>query len=114
MLGDRLTRWIGARAARGSRRAQGGVDGYDGCSEDWLQAAQNYTAARSLEGNTITVLGHGHWLGWWPSGLICLGDWFAHDSYLRVEDDGTTGLWGYRESGDVLLLDTPSGAVPRA
>ena len=108
-LGTRVTRAIGSLAARRSRHVQGGVDGHDGLSDGWLSAARDYAAEREA----LVILGHGHWLGWWSEGLICLGDWFAHDSYLRVDDDGAMGLWGFRPEGDVLLREGPAGAVPR-
>lgn len=110
VFGSRVTRAVGSFAARRSRHLQGGVDGYDGLSADWLAAARGY-AARS--GAEITVLGHGHWLGWWADGLICLGDWFAHDSYLRLDGDGTLALMGYRPDGDVVLRSGPDGPVSR-
>lgn len=112
LAGRRVTRAVGSFAARRSRQAQGGADGYDGLSARWLAAAQRYAAARRAAGASLTILGHGHWLGWWPEGLICLGDWFVHDSYLRVVD-GTVSLHAFHPDGDVLLRSGPEGAVAR-
>ncbi len=112
VVGRRVTRAVGSLAARRSRESQGGADGYDGLSDRWLAAALRYAESRASAGADLTVLGHGHWLGWWPQGLVCLGDWFAHDSYLRV-DEGQTALLGYRPEGDVVLRSGPDGPVPR-
>lgn len=110
LLGHRITRAVGGLAARRSRHLQGGVDGYDGLSERWLGCAKAYAAAQSAD---LTVLGHGHWLGWWPEGLICLGDWLVHDSYLRIDPDGVMGLYRYVADGDRLLMEEPAGSIAR-
>ena len=106
LAGPRLTRWVGGLAAMGSREAQGGVDGYDGASEAWLEAGKRYAAARPEE---LTILGHGHWFGWWP-GLICLGDWLRWSSYARIEPAGVS-LWRYDPGGDRRVMAAPEGAV---
>jgi len=106
LVGPRVTRAVGGFAASGSRSAKGGVDGYEGLSDRWLAAARSYAASTGAD---LCVLGHGHWLGWWP-GLVCLGDWLRWSSYARL-DSGGLGLWRYREDGDELLLDAPRGAV---
>jgi|GEM_PF-1056819 len=106
LLGQRAARWLGSSAATGSRAAQGGVDGYDGLSQGWLDAARAYAAQNDA---SITVLGHGHWLGWWD-GLVCLGDWLRWSSYGRLDPSGLS-LWQYKAGGDELLLDAPSGAL---
>lgn len=106
IVGARATRAIGAWAATSSREAQGGADGYDGQSEQWLEAAKRYAAGRPEQ---LTVLGHGHWLGWWP-GLACLGDWLKWSSYARLDTDGFS-LWRYQDEGDDRLADRPTGAV---
>lgn len=106
VVGRRVTRFVGSRAAAGSRDLQGGADGYDGESEEWLAAARRYASARPED---LVILGHGHWLGYWE-GLACLGDWLRWSSYARLGRDGLS-LWRYRAQGDVLLADAPTGAV---
>ncbi len=112
IAGQRAIRALGSFAARRSRESQGGSDGYDGLNERWLAAARRYAVSCALGGADLTILGHGHWLGWWPEGLVCLGDWFAHDSYLRIHE-GQTALLGFRPEGDVVLMSGPDGPVPR-
>ncbi len=112
VVGSRITRAVGSLAARRSRQVQGGEHGYDGLSERWLAAARSYAVTQAAAGAELTVLGHGHWLGWWPDGLICLGDWFVHDSYLRIDDAGVA-LLAYRQDGDLLLRSGPDGPVTR-
>ncbi|HCP45763.1 MAG TPA: hypothetical protein DIU15_06965 [Deltaproteobacteria bacterium] len=54
----------------------------------WLHAARG--EAQSMppgDVSSLLVLGHGHHLGWWPEGLICLGDWLHFHSYLEVDPD---------------------------
>ncbi len=106
IVGQRVTRAVGSFAASGSRSAKGGVDGYEGLSDRWLEAAKAYAGN---SGADLCVLGHGHWLGWWP-GLVCLGDWLRWSSYARLDGDAAS-LWRYSEDGDELLLDAPTGAV---
>lgn len=106
LVGSDVTRTVGSWAASGSRAAQGGVDGYDGLSDGWLEAAQAYADAQSA---TVTVLGHGHWFGWWP-GLICLGDWLRWSSYARLDATGFS-LWRYGPQGDLRVMAAPQGAA---
>ncbi|MCO4769089.1 MAG: metallophosphoesterase [Deltaproteobacteria bacterium] len=106
VVGPGLTREIGALAATGSRQAQGGVDGYDGLSQPWLKAAKSYAAS---SGAQITILGHGHWFGWWP-GLVCLGDWLRWSSYARL-DAGGLSLWRYATDEDERVASAPVGAI---
>jgi UDP-2,3-diacylglucosamine hydrolase len=107
LVGPRITRAVGAGAASGSRTAQGGTDGYDGASERWLDAAKAYASAQA---EPLTVLGHGHWFGWWP-GLVCLGDWLRWSSYARLDAEGLS-LWRYARTGDSRVLGAAEGAVP--
>jgi len=106
IMGARATRALGGLAATSSREAQGGVDGYDGQSEQWLDAAKRYASGQTEQ---LTILGHGHWLGWWP-GLACLGDWLKWSSYARLDADGFS-LWRYRTEGDLRLADEPTGVI---
>ena len=108
VLGERVLQWVGGTAAVISR---GDADSVLGQDPRWLEAARRFAAARTLDGFDLTVLGHGHWLGWWPEPLVCLGDWLVFHSFLTVDEDGAR-LWRYVPDGDVLLADSAVGVVP--
>jgi len=104
---QRLGLWAASRSA--------GDGAYDGREPRWLSAALNHTRALSRRGNDLTVLGHGHYLGWWPEGLICLGDWLHWCSYLELGPDGSRVLRRFDSqlSADPPLAESPLGEIPR-
>ena len=109
LLGPRLTQRIG-EAATVLRYKTHYPRGFDGRKADWLTAARAH--ARSLQGVDLALLGHGHWLGWWDDGLVCLGDWLHYRSYLEVDGDGAR-LRRYESGGpDPVLAEGPVGALP--
>jgi len=85
MLGSERVQQIGASLASRSRQRQGGLEGRD---RSWLRAAESDAQKRTSEAIDLCVRGHGHFLGWWPSGLICLGDWLSFHSYLELQPEG--------------------------
>ncbi len=108
VLGERALQWVGGTAAVVSR---GDMDAVLGQDPRWLAAARRFAAGRSQAGADLTVLGHGHWLGWWDEPLVCLGDWLVFRSYLRVDPAGAR-LHRYRSDGDdVLSAESPVGAI---
>ncbi len=108
-IGPRLTQRVGEWATW-ARHVQEGPLGSDGRKANWLEAARAH--ARGLQGVDLAVLGHGHWLGWWEEGLICLGDWVHYRSYLEVDGDGAR-LRRFEPGGeDPVLADRPVGALP--
>ncbi len=86
-----------------------GVGGYDGRDPRWLSAAREHAVRCNERGTDLTVLGHGHYLGWWPEGLICLGDWLHWCSYLELKPDGSRAL---RRFDPQLLADPPLAESP--
>ena len=108
-LGERALQWVGETAAVVSR---GDEDGVLGQNPRWLAAAREFAAERASEGADLTILGHGHWLGWWSDSLVCLGDWLVFHSYLRVDTDGAS-LCRFVQAGDDITVATgPVGAIP--
>lgn len=86
-----------------------GEGSYDGRDPHWLGAAREHASACAARGADLTVLGHGHYLGWWPEGLICLGDWLHWCSYLELKPDGSRAL---RRFAPQLLADPPLAESP--
>jgi len=111
LLSDRGTQKLGLWAATQSS----GEGSYDGRDPRWLRAALSYSRSRVQRGSDLTILGHGHYLGWWPEGLICLGDWLHWCSYLELAADGTKALRRFdpQSSADPLLSEVPLGEIPR-
>ena len=107
VMGERALQWLGETAAVISRGDMEAVLGQDA---RWLEAARSFGRARASDGYDLTVLGHGHWLGWWPENLICLGDWLVFHSYLEVGEDGAS-LRRYRSGGDAEVAQGPIGSV---
>jgi UDP-2,3-diacylglucosamine pyrophosphatase LpxH len=110
-LGSERVQQIGARLASRSRRRQGGMDGRD---RNWLRAAESDAQKRTSEDTDLCVRGHGHFLGWWPSGLICLGDWLSFHSYLELQPEGQqVRLRRYQPgaAADALLCSSASGEL---
>ncbi len=109
VLGARALQWVGGTAAILSR---GDMDAVLGQDPRWLAAARVFAAGRAGAGADLTVLGHGHWLGWWDEPLVCLGDWLVFHSYLRVDADGAH-LTRYGSGRDDAVVATePVGAIP--
>ncbi len=111
LLGPRLSHRIGYAATAAKHGADGGL-GFDGRKQRWLDAALSHAQARRAEGQDLAVLGHGHWLGWWDEGLVCLGDWLHWCSYLEVDASGAR-LMRFDGGASVVLAEQPVGAVPR-
>lgn len=90
-------------------QASGGL-GYDGRDPLWLARARRWGAEQPGE---LAVVGHGHWLGWWPE-VVALGDWVHWASYLELDAEGARlrryvpGL-----APDPVLASGPVGALPR-
>jgi UDP-2,3-diacylglucosamine hydrolase len=84
-LGSQRVQSLGTKLASRSRGRQGGLAGRD---RDWLGRAELDAQQRTVEATDLCVRGHGHFLGWWPSGLICLGDWLSFYSYLELQPAG--------------------------
>ena len=79
----------------------------------WLRAARQHALARRAEGIDLSVLGHGHWLGWWPEGLVCLGDWLHWRSYLEIAERPRLRRFVEGAETDPVLAEGPVGALPR-
>ena len=115
----RLARGIGAARVQSigaalSERARSGRGPMDPRDPRWLQAARADAAERQSRGVGLSVRGHGHYLGWWPEGLICLGDWLELHSYLELSaNDSTPRLRCYRPGAaqDPVLCSRPRGEV---
>jgi len=92
-----------------------GEGSYDGRDPRWLNAARDHTRLCASRGADLTVLGHGHYLGWWPEGLICLGDWLHWCSYLELQPDGTRSLRRFESQllADPPLAESPLEEIPR-
>ncbi len=84
-LGSARVQRIGADLASRSRRRQAGAASR---KLDWLHVANSDASRRTRDAFDLCVRGHGHFLGWWPTGLICLGDWLAFHSYLELQPHG--------------------------
>ena len=111
VLGSESVQRVGAKLASHSRRRQGGLDGRD---RNWLQAAEADAQRRTSEAMDLCVRGHGHFLGWWPSGLICLGDWLSFYSYLELQPEGQqVRLRQYRPGSpaDAVLCSSATGEL---
>lgn len=107
-LGARLTQRIGELATT-ARHVQDGALGEDGRRTRWLAAARRHAEQASVD---LAVVGHGHWLGWWPEGLVCLGDWVHYRSYLEIDSEGAR-LRRFAEAGDdPVVAGGPVGALP--
>ena len=98
---QRLGLWAATRSSGGGS--------YDGRDPRWLAAAREHATRCTERGVNLTVLGHGHYLGWWPEGLICLGDWLHWCSYLELKPDGSRTL---RRFDPQLLADPPLAESP--
>ena len=85
-LGSPRVQQIGISLASRSRRRYPAEQ--RGRDESWFQAAESDAAERIAAGTDLCVRGHSHSLGWWPSGLICLGDWLWFHSYLELQPQG--------------------------
>ena len=48
-------------------------------------------------------MGHGHFVGWFDEGLVCLGDWLRFFTYLEL--DGVGGAELRRFDPDQESLD---------
>jgi UDP-2,3-diacylglucosamine pyrophosphatase LpxH len=111
LITGRGTQKLGLWAATRSS----GKGSYDGRDPRWLSAALNHARAGARRGVDLTVLGHGHYLGWWPEGLICLGDWLHWCSYLELRPDGTRSLRRFEPQllADPPLAESPLEEIPR-
>jgi len=102
-----LGRWLALR----SRRSKGGLAGRN---RDWLAAAHQDASARRRLGTDLSIRGHGHFLGWWPDGLVCLGDWLHFHSYLELgvaEQHVELRRFRPGEATDELLSGEPTGEL---
>ncbi len=110
VLGPRRTQRLGNGVAA---RRHGGR-GYEGRSEAWLRVARDFAGERRRAGCSLTVLGHGHWLGSWDEGLVCLGDWLQYFTYLELEPEGDAVLKRFepQELADPSF-EPPSSRMPR-
>jgi hypothetical protein len=92
-----------------------GEGSYDGRDPRWLGAAREHAKGCAERGADLTVLGHGHYLGWWPEGLICLGDWLHWCSYLELRPDGSRALRRFTPQllADPPLAESPLEEIPR-
>ncbi len=108
-LGPALTQRLGERATW-ARHLQDTPLGVDGRKPKWLEAAR--AQARTLVGVDLAVRGHGHWLGWWDEGLVCLGDWLHYRSYLEVDAEGARLRRFEPDGEDPVLAWGPVGALP--
>jgi len=92
-----------------------GQGSYDGRDPRWLGAARDHARSYAERGAELTVLGHGHYLGWWPEGLICLGDWLHWCSYLELKPDGSRVLCRFEPQllADPPLAESPLEEIPR-
>ncbi len=114
VLGSERVQQIGASLASRSRRRQGGTGGRD---RTWLRAAESDAQKRRSEATDLCVRGHGHFLGWWPSGLICLGDWLSFHSYLELQPEGLQVRLRQYQPGataDALLCSSANGELASA
>ena len=84
-IGSQRVQSLGTKLASRSRGRQGGLEGRD---RAWLRQAELDAQDRTAQATDLCVRGHGHFLGWWPSGLICLGDWLSFYSYLELQPVG--------------------------
>ncbi len=110
LLGPARSQRIG-EVVTAARNTQKGGLGSDHTSDAWLAAAKAYAAG---SGADLTVVGHGHWLGWFPERLICLGDWVHWRSYLELPPDSTPRLRRFVDGGeDPVLATGATGALPR-
>jgi UDP-2,3-diacylglucosamine hydrolase len=109
LMGPPLTQRIGELATT-ARHVQDGPLGEDGRRPKWLAAARAH--ASRAEGVDLCVLGHGHWLGWWAEGLVCLGDWVHYRSYLEVDEDGARLRVYEPDAVDSIVARGPVGALP--
>ncbi|MEE2827901.1 MAG: metallophosphoesterase [Myxococcota bacterium] len=111
ILRERGTQAIGLWAAG----ASAGLDGYDGRDARWLEAALARAERLGKEGIDLAVMGHGHYLGWWDQGLVCLGDWLHFDSYFELDRSGAWAIRRFQaqESCDPPVTESPLGEIPR-
>lgn len=112
LLTRRGTQSLGLWAAQASA---GGEGSYDGRDPHWLRAALELASSERRRGMDLTVLGHGHYLGWWSEGLVCLGDWLHWNSYLELEPSGSRVIRRFEPqlSGDPPVAGSPLGEIPR-
>ena len=108
LMGERALQWLGGTAALVSR---GDMDGVLGQQPRWLEAARTHAAIQATRGLDLTVVGHGHWLGWWPEALICLGDWLVFHSYLRIDSAGPRLMRYCQGPADTVVATSPGGPV---
>jgi len=102
---------MGRRITLENRRRYGGLGNRN---EDWLAAAHRDAARRREQGVDLSVRGHGHFLGWWPDGLVCLGDWLHFHSYLELGPDQPGAIlrrFRRGEAVDQLLSAEPRGEL---
>ncbi len=111
MFGSARVQRLGGRIAEGNRSRKGGLAGRN---RRWLEAAHTDAASRRQTGTDLSVRGHGHFLGWWPNGLVCLGDWLHFHSYLELRpQEPRVALRRFtpeRDEDEVLSLG-PSGEL---
>ena len=111
MLGSARVQRLGGRIAEGNRSRKGGLAGRN---RRWLEAAHTDAASRRQAGTDLSVRGHGHFLGWWPNGLVCLGDWLHFHSYLELRpQEPRVALRRFTpdEDEDEVLSFVPSGEL---
>jgi len=110
LIGARASQRVGELVTAARNRQKGGLGG-DHADDGWLRGARGFAAASAAE---LTVVGHGHWLGWFPEGLICLGDWVHWCSYLELPGDAGPRLRRFVDGADdPILADGAVGALPR-
>jgi len=110
VLGAEHTLRVGQKI---TRRASSGPAANREPSRQWLGAARSKAVGSPVaDSPALLVLGHGHHLGWWPEGLICLGDWLQFHSYLEVDPASAGPLLRQFHADaleDPVLADRPLG-----
>jgi len=111
LIGSPRVQDLGRKLALQSRNRKGGLLGRN---RDWLVAAHRDAVTRQQQGTDLSIRGHGHFLGWWPDGLVCLGDWLHFHSYLELKPQApSVTLRRFRpgSSVDELLTCEPTGEL---